>query len=69
MPGKLALVDFGKCDPDQCEGGMCAAAHVCPQKRLVQEAPCEAPLPYPGPCRGCGECVRACPLQAIKLAS
>jgi translation initiation factor RLI1 len=69
MAGKIALVDFRKCDPEKCEGGICVAAQVCPQKRLDQEAPCETPMPYPGPCRGCGECVRACRLQAIKLTS
>jgi len=67
MPGKMAIVDFRKCDPKSCDRGICIAVHACPRKLLVQEAPLEAPMPNPSICKGCGECVRACPLKAILI--
>ncbi len=68
MPGKIALVDFNKCRPDECEGGICKAVVACRYKLLKQEKNCEIPLPDPTICRGCGDCVRACPLKAIEIA-
>lgn len=67
MMGKLALVDYGKCDPGRCEGGVCTAALACPRKLLIQEAPDEAPMADPSLCRGCGDCARSCPLRAIEV--
>jgi translation initiation factor RLI1 len=26
MPGKMALVDYKKCQPDKCDSGICAVA-------------------------------------------
>lgn len=67
MPGKMALINFNKCNPQQCESGKCAAAEACPHKLIKQEAPYETPMPDPYICRGCGECARACPLKAIEV--
>ncbi len=67
MTGKRALVDYRKCDPATCEGGVCIAARACPKKILYQEEPGEAPLTNPGNCKGCSECARVCPLGAIKV--
>jgi len=67
MPGKMALVDYKKCHPKNCDSGICAAAVACPHKLLKQEAPYEAPMTYPSLCQGCGDCVRACTLRAIQI--
>ncbi len=65
MAGKLVLVDYGRCDPTQCEGGVCTAAIACPRKAMTQEAPYEAPMPPAGPCKGCAECTLHCALRAV----
>ena len=67
MPAKKALVNYTKCRPEKCENSICTAALVCPHKLLRQEAPGEIPMPDPSVCRGCGDCVRACPLKAIEI--
>ena len=69
MSGKMALVDFDKCRPEKCNGGLCAAAAACPRKLLKQEAPNEIPMTNPSLCRGCGDCARACPAKAIKIVT
>lgn len=67
MLRKMAMVDYGKCRPEQCDSGVCAATLACPHKLLEQEAPYEAPMPNPSICRGCAKCVLACPIEAIRL--
>jgi translation initiation factor RLI1 len=67
MPGKMALLHYDKCHPESCEGGICAAALACPRKVLKQEGTYEIPMPAPFLCRGCGDCVRACPEKAIEI--
>jgi translation initiation factor RLI1 len=67
MPSKMALVDFGKCRPQNCPDGVCAAALACERKLLRQETPYQCPMPDPSVCKGCGDCVRACPLKAIVM--
>ncbi len=67
MPDKTALVVFDKCRPGNCERGICPAVAVCPHRLIKQEAPYEIPMFYPATCQGCGDCVRACPLQAIRV--
>jgi translation initiation factor RLI1 len=66
---KMALVDFQKCHPAQCDSGTCEAAQACERKLLRQEANYEIPMTDPALCRGCGDCVRACPLKAIKIVT
>lgn len=68
MPSKVALIDFNKCRPDTCENGICKAAQVCKYKLLKQEKPHEIPITDPFICKGCGDCARACPLNAIEIA-
>ena len=67
MAGKLVLVDYSKCDPTQCDGGVCTAALACPRKVMGQEAPYEVPMPPSVLCKGCAECTRHCPLKAVGL--
>lgn len=67
MPGKMALVNYDKCHPESCDCGICAAALACSRKLLTQEAPYETPMTDPSPCKGCGDCVLACPAKAIEL--
>ena len=67
MPGKMALVNYNQCRPEQCDNGVCAAALACPRKLLKQEAPYETPMPDPALCQACGDCVRACPRQAVQI--
>jgi translation initiation factor RLI1 len=69
MPGKMALVDYNKCHPDRCDRGLCAAALACPRKLMQQEASYEIPMTDPSLCRGCGDCVRACPLKAVQVVT
>jgi translation initiation factor RLI1 len=69
LPGKIALVTFDKCHPEKCESGVCIAAQACQRKILKQEAPNEIPMTSPMVCRGCGDCSRACPFQAIQIVT
>ena len=69
MPGKMALVTFDKCHPENCRNGICAAMLACTKKILQQEAPNEIPMTNPATCRGCGDCVRACPAKAITIVT
>lgn len=67
MPKKIALVNFSKCHPEYCDGGICKAVLACPHKLLKQEAAYEAPMTNQSICEGCVKCVLACPLKAIVL--
>jgi translation initiation factor RLI1 len=66
MGRKIALVDYNRCLPQQC--GACVAAAACERKLMVQESVNSPPMTDPGICRGCGDCVRACPLKAVSIA-
>ncbi|MFC2070235.1 4Fe-4S binding protein [Chloroflexota bacterium] len=68
MPAKMAIIDFNKCLPEECEGGVCKATLACERKLLTQEAAYEIPMTNPFLCRGCADCVRACPLDAIQIS-
>jgi len=63
VAGKSVLVDFGRCQPEKCVA--CAAAAACSRGLLVQECAMAYPMPDPYICRGCGDCVRACPFKAV----
>ena len=67
MPSKMALINYNKCRPGDCADGICPAVKACEKKLLIQEAPGEPPMPDPSLCKGCGDCVRACPSGAIEV--
>ena len=69
MSRKVALIDFQKCAPGNCENGICAAALACPSRLLKQEEAYSVPMTEPFACRACGDCTRACPLKAIQIVS
>lgn len=67
MAKPVAVVQFDLCQPAKCGAdGRCPALKVCKKKVLKQDGPFEVPYQL-GPCVGCGECVTACPLQAIRM--
>ena len=65
MGRKTALVDYNLCRPQQCN--KCEAAAACPRKLMVQESAFSAPMTDPYICKGCGDCVRACPFKAVTI--
>ena len=66
MPKPTAAIDYERCRPGRCEKGICVAVPACPTETLRQDTAYEVPTPV-GPCRGCGVCVAACPLKAIRM--
>lgn len=69
MPSKVAVVIYNKCQAKECINGICAAATACARKLLRQEELSEMPMLHPSLCRGCGDCVRACPFGAIQITT
>ena len=67
MPSKIAMVDFNKCQPEQCENGMCLAAKACDKKLMKQLEPYEPPMTHASMCKACSDCVKACPFDAISM--
>ena len=67
MPQPKIVVNYQFCEPESCEGGICAAANVCQKKVLRQEEPGEMPDVYPSLCLGCIDCIAECPRGAIQL--
>ena len=68
MPQPIATIDFQKCQPGECDGGICSAMLECPNKVLRQESPYDFPFSHPSHfCRGCAKCVQACLLEAIRI--
>jgi NAD-dependent dihydropyrimidine dehydrogenase PreA subunit len=66
VPKKMVAVDYHRCQPEECGGGVCLAVLACPQKVLKQPAPYEMPEPV-AVCVGCGICAQACPVKAIQM--
>ncbi|MFC1485513.1 4Fe-4S binding protein [Candidatus Latescibacterota bacterium] len=72
MPKPKAVVKYDKCVPEKCSpsDGMCRAVEVCKHDILKQEEVYESPGGFPAfMCKGCGDCVQACPLEAIVLVN
>jgi len=68
MAKKVAAVDYTKCNPEKCDGGICSAARECEHGSLRQEGAYEVPEIHPSKwCHGCAKCVQACPSKAIKM--
>ena len=64
---KMAVIDYSKCNPKECEGGICKVVQECPKKLLRQEEPYEMPDIFPNMCVGCAQCITVCPLGAVKM--
>ena len=70
MPKQVPIMDHGRCDPKTCDArsGVCAAARACTHQIMIQEDPFDPPLTvFLGMCVSCGDCAKACPLQAIRM--
>ena len=67
MPKQMVVLNYRKCQPEKCDGGICLAVLACPQTVLKQEAPYEMPDPNPALCIGCGLCAQASPVKAIQM--
>jgi len=53
---------------ERCTGHKkCPAGKACPTKALLQLDPGETATVDVSLCRGCGDCVSACPDQAINI--
>jgi Fe-S-cluster-containing hydrogenase component 2 len=66
----VALVDYIVCSPNKCnpDEAICAAVEACSKAVLEQiDGPFEAPIVDQDMCLGCGDCVEACPLEAIRI--
>ncbi|MFB6291111.1 MAG: 4Fe-4S binding protein [Candidatus Bipolaricaulia bacterium] len=73
-PSKHVIVDYNSCPASECynsEGGEeCPAKLACSPGVLIQEEQDDPPmLPSPRMCIGCGDCIRACTHEAIKLST
>jgi translation initiation factor RLI1 len=67
LPKPVVVMDYQRCQVEECELGVCLASLKCPRNILRQETPFEMPDIYPGLCRGCGLCTPACPFGAIQI--
>ena len=66
MSKPKAVIDPNKCRPEHCPDGVCLALAVCKKKLLKQDAPYEVPYVDGSLCQSCFDCLKACPLKAIR---
>ncbi len=66
-PKLKVAVDYGKCQPERCDKGVCNAVVQCPNKLWKQEEAYDLSYPIPGFCEECGTCVESCLLKAIRM--
>ena len=70
MPKPKAVIKYKMSPPEKCnhDHGKCRAVEVCKHEILKQEELYESPGIYPiFMCKVCGDCLQACPLDAIML--
>jgi translation initiation factor RLI1 len=67
MPNQTSVVDYDRCQPLQCDNGICNVVGACPHGFLFQEKAFELPEPRPGACVGCGICTQACLHDAVRM--
>lgn len=60
-------IDYKRCNPRNCEKGICIIIGVCPSKLWKQLEPYDFPFPIQGFCQECGKCVDNCPMKAVKM--
>lgn len=67
---RWAVVDYNICGPEKCdpEGGKCISIMAC-RRMLIEQEEAYAPpmLTAREHCLGCYDCVRVCPLGALKM--
>ncbi|MHB8859834.1 MAG: 4Fe-4S binding protein [Thermoleophilia bacterium] len=61
-------MQLAEVDTERCSGHeKCPARKACPTKALFQMDPGEVVTVNGSLCRGCGDCIAACPEQAIRV--
>ena len=65
----VPVINRESCKPKECGlGNGCVAATLCPNNVIRQtNGVSEMPRVYKDSCSSCGDCVKACPLNAIMM--
>ena len=68
---KHANIDFNICNPEICSNNTgCFASDSCSHNLIEQEEDNNCPMLLSvSMCSACGKCVKACPLNAIKITT
>lgn len=66
MPKPIISLDYQRCEPKQCEQGVCRAVALCRRKALRQEQPFEPPELNAELCLGCAVCTTVCSAHALQ---